>query len=230
VASDGERVTDELRAAFGWPAPFNDPGVATFGLTNSVLTVGDTFIEVVAPREPGTTAGRYLARRGGDGGYMAIFQVPDLAAARRRLAAWGVTPVWSIDLPDMATTHLHPRDAPGAIVSLDWADPPESWRWAGPAWTGGAPATRAPGGITSITVAVDDPADAAERWAAALGLTATPLADGAELVLAAAGQRVHFVRAATSTQVGITAVAIASLGTDAPRSIGGVSFTREERP
>ena len=38
-----------------------------FGLTNAVFTVGDTFVEVVAPAQPDTTAGRYLERRGGHG-------------------------------------------------------------------------------------------------------------------------------------------------------------------
>jgi hypothetical protein len=46
---------------------------------------------------------------------MAIFQVQDLAAARRRVASLGVRVVWATDLPDIAGTHLHPRDVPGAI-------------------------------------------------------------------------------------------------------------------
>jgi hypothetical protein len=121
VAHDCDQVAGELQRAFGWPDPFHDPGVSQFGLTNAVFAVGDTFVEVVAPARPGTTAGRYLSRRGGDSGYMAIFQVPDLAAARRRLADVGVRVVWTADLPDIAGTHLHPADVPGAIVSLDWA-------------------------------------------------------------------------------------------------------------
>jgi len=84
--------------------------VGQFGLTNAVFAV-DTFVEVVAPARPDTTAGRYLERRGGDGRYMAIFQVPDLAPARRRLASLGVRVVWTADLPDIAATHLHPKDA-----------------------------------------------------------------------------------------------------------------------
>jgi hypothetical protein len=135
VARDCGQVAGELRRAFGWPPPFHDPGVGRFGLANAVFAVGDTFVEVVAPAQPDTTAGRYLKRRGGNGGYMAIFQVRDLAAARRRVADLGVRVVWTVDLPDIAATHLHPRDVPGAIVSLDWAAPEESWRWAGPSGT-----------------------------------------------------------------------------------------------
>ena len=92
---------------------------------------------------------------------MAIFQMPDLAMARRRVEAVGVRVVWTADLPDIAGTHLHPKDMPGAIVSLDWADPPQSWRWAGPPWTGHA-AAAADGGLTGLTIEAQDPAAAAD--------------------------------------------------------------------
>src|SRR5580704_18091741 len=150
VARDCGQVAGELRQAFGWPPPFHDPGVGRFGLTNAVFAARDTFVEVVAPAQPDTTAGRYLKRRGGDGGYMAIFQVRDLAAARRRVAGLGVRVVWAADLPDIAATHLHPGDVPGAIVSLDWAAPERSWRWAGPSWTGRVPEHATGGGALDL--------------------------------------------------------------------------------
>jgi hypothetical protein len=224
VARDCEQVSAELRAAFGWAEPFHDPGVRRFGLTNGVFAAGDTFVEVVAPVEADTTAGRYLERRGGDGGYMAIFQVPDLAAARARLPGLGVRVVWTADLPDIAGTHLHPKDVPGAIVSLDWAEPPQSWRWAGPAWTGGAP-ERAPGGVTGLTIEVHDPLAAARRWAEVLGLTAS----GATVGLAAGGQQLEFVQASDGHGEGITAVTIAGLR-GGPCLIGGVSFAGQPSP
>jgi Glyoxalase-like domain len=229
VAHDCGAVAGELRRAYGWPRPFHDPGVAEFGLTNAVFAVGDTFVEVVAPVRPGTTAGRYLERRGGDGGYMAIFQVPDLAAARRRLAGLGVRVVWTADLPDMAGTHLHPGDVPGAIVSLDCARPAQSWRWAGPSWTGQAP-EHAPGGVTGLTVEVKDPSAAAQRWAAVLGISAAAASTGGAAVveLANAGQRLRFVPARAGHGEGITAVTIAGLPGGGPLEIGGVSFVGEE--
>jgi len=225
VARDGDQVAGQLRQAFGWGQPFHDPGVRQFGLTNAVFTVGDTFVEVVAPARPDTTAGRYLERRGGDGGYMAIFQVTDLAAARRRLASLGARVVWTADLPDMAATHLHPRDVPGAIVSLDWAAPEESWRWAGPSWTGDAP-EHVPGGVTGLTIEVSDPSATARRWAAVLGLPPST-GDAAETVLPDSGQRLRFVRAPAGHGEGITAVTIAGLS-GGPRTIGGVQFASEE--
>lgn len=42
VARDCGQVAGELRRAFGWPPPFDDPGVGQFGLTNAVFAVGDT--------------------------------------------------------------------------------------------------------------------------------------------------------------------------------------------
>jgi Glyoxalase-like domain len=227
VARDCGQVAGELRRAFGWPPPFRDPGVGQFGLTNAVFAVGDTFVEVVAPARPDTTAGRYLGRRGGDGGYMAIFQVPDLAAARRRVDGLGVRVVWSADLPDIAATHLHPRDVPGAIVSLDWATPEQSWRWAGPSWTGRVPG-HAPGGVTGLTIEVHDPPAAARRWAAVLGMSAVGRADITVLELPAAGQRLRFVPAQAGRGEGITEVTIGGLPGGAPRVIGGVRFAGEE--
>jgi hypothetical protein len=228
VARDCDQVAGELSRAFGWPPPFSDPGVGGFGLTNAVFTVGDTFLEVVAPARPDTTAGRYLARRGGDGGYMAIFQVGDLTAARSRVADLGIRVVWTADHPDIAGTHLHPKDVPGAIVSLDWAQPPQSWRWAGPAWTGQAP-PHAPGGVTGLTIEVSDPSAAAQRWAAVLGVSARAGdGNGAVVALPAAGQVLRFVPARDGQGEGITAVTVAGLPAGGPRVIGGVSFAADE--
>lgn len=228
VARDREQVAGQLRRTCGWPEPFADPGVAQFGLTNAVFAAGDTFVEVVSPARSGTTAGRYLERRGGDGGYMAIFQVPDLAAARRRVAGLGVRVVWTADLPDIAGTHLHPKDVPGAIVSLDWADPAESWRWAGPSWTGRAP-RHAPGGVTGLTIEVSDPIAAAQRWAAVLGVPAGRGEGVSVIELAESGQVLRFVPAGAGHGQGITAVTIAGLPFGGRAEIGGVSFAGEER-
>jgi hypothetical protein len=225
VSADLDGVATRLQETFGWVRPFHDPGVGAFGLANAVFAAGDTFVEVVAPTRPDTTAGRYLARRGGDSGYMAIFQVPDLAAARRRIAAAGVRVVWAADFADIAGTHLHPKDLPGALVSIDWADPPESWRWAGPQWTGRAPPGRT-GGITGLTVEVDDPLAAAARWAAVLGLGVTDRGSAVTIGLAAAGQRLRFVPAPADRGEGIVEVQLAGIAGPVEADIGGVRFVR----
>ena len=161
VARDLEAAVGEARSAFGLGEPYRDPDVAIFGLENAVFAVGDCFLEIVSPVRDGTAAGRHLERLGGDGGYMAIFEVVDLAAARARVRGLGVRIAWEIELEGIAGMHLHPADVPGAIVSLDQPRPPGSWLWGGPDWRPAA------GGIRSVTV--EAPEGAADRWTEVLG-------------------------------------------------------------
>src|SRR5262249_57046707 len=109
VARRLEPVAARPQAELDLGEPYHDPGVSEFGLENAVFALGDTFLEVVAPVQAGTTAGRYLDRRGGDSGYMAIFQVPDVKVARARVAALGIRVGWTADPPRSAGTHLHSR-------------------------------------------------------------------------------------------------------------------------
>ena len=74
VAEQLAPVIDDLRQILGLEACYIDPGVKVFGLENTLLPVGRNFIEVVAPIAENTAGGRYLQRRGGDGGYMVITQ------------------------------------------------------------------------------------------------------------------------------------------------------------
>ena len=158
-----------LQRVLGLGEPFRDPGVAEFGLQNVVLPIGDAFLEVVSPVKPDTTAGRWLDRRGGDAGYMAIFQTDDLAAARERMERLGVRVVWQVALEDAATLHLHPRDVGGAIVSIDAMQPPESWRWAGPGWRERCRAEVATG-LVGVVLEAPDPEKLALRWGEVLAV------------------------------------------------------------
>lgn len=224
VTHDLAAVAATLQSSFALPEPFVDPGVGDFGLENRVFAAGSDFVEVLTPMREGTAGGRYLQRRGGDAGYMAIFQLADLDAARRRVADLGIRIVWQADLDDISGTHLHPADVPGAIISLDRADPPESWHWAGPRWRGGAPADRVAGGVRSLTVQAADPPAMAARWAEVLGVPAA----GDVVVLADAGQELRFVplpHGGSAKDEGIVAV-----GLDLPRppvdlDVAGVRFT-----
>jgi hypothetical protein len=167
VAEDLKTTSSHLRAVFGLAEGFADPGVGTFGLANRVFAVGDTFLEVVSPKEPGTTAGRQLEKRGGDGGYMVIVQAEgsDLrfAAERKRMEALGVRIVFDLELEDIATIHLHPRDIGGAIVSIDRAIPARSWRWAGPDWETRIRHDRVRS-LLGAGIEANDPAAMAQRW------------------------------------------------------------------
>jgi hypothetical protein len=153
---------------------YADPAVSHFGLENAVYAIGDTFLEVVSPVAGDTAAGRLLDRRGAECGYMVMFQVEDLDAARGRAREAGVREVFSIELDEISEVHLHPRDIGGAIVSLSQPRPRESWKWGGAGWQ----ARGVPGEITGIRVAVADPSAVARRWDAVVG----GLPDGTEFV------------------------------------------------
>lgn len=61
---------------------------------NFLIPFGDQFLEAVSPQEGqhDTPGGRYLKRRGGDGGYMVIMQVPrdSYAGYQQRVADLGI--------------------------------------------------------------------------------------------------------------------------------------------
>jgi hypothetical protein len=164
VAAELDPVVDDLCRRLAVSVCFRDPGVSEFGLHNALMTVGDQFLEVVAPTQDGTTAGRLLDKRHGDGGYMAIFEVDDLDDRVEHLQRSGVRVVWGIDLPDIRGRHLHPRDVGGALVSIDEPRPAGSWRWAGP-WQAHAE-TSVVSAIAGVTIGATDPAAMRTRWAA----------------------------------------------------------------
>ena len=168
VAPDLSAACAEITAVLGLDYSYDDPGVGKYGLRNAVFPVGTTFLEVVSPNAPGTTAARLLEKRGGAGGYMVILQVDDLAEARARVHDAGARVVDQIDKDGAAFTHIHPKDIGGAILSLDHMDPKERWEWGGPHWRDHV--------RTDISVAIvgaelqgEDPSRMATRWAAVLG-------------------------------------------------------------
>jgi Glyoxalase-like domain len=165
AANELEPVVERLREQLGLGDPFSDPGVGHFGLRNAVFTLGDTFLEVVSPAVGDTAAGRLLARRGGDCGYMLMFQVGDLAAARERARAAGVREVFEIETDEIAEVHLHPRDMRGAIVSVSSPAPPQTWPWGGSGWE----RRSAPARVLGATVAVSDPDAVKRRWQSVIG-------------------------------------------------------------
>jgi hypothetical protein len=191
VAHERDRIVEDLQAVFDLGEPFEDPGVSTFGLENAVFAIGDTFLEVVSPAEHDTSAGRFLARRGGDGGYMVILQTEGLAARRETLAEIGVRVVWEIAFDDIATLHLHPRDTGGAILSIDEAHPASSWRWAGPDWEKRQP-SRLAQRIVGAEIEAEDPAAMAARWSEITGHAVLD-SSGAEEEIPLESSRMRFV-------------------------------------
>jgi hypothetical protein len=160
-------VVEELRSVLGLEVCHRDPGVGKYGLENALFPIGHSYLEVVAPVRDGTTAGRYLDRRGGDGGYMVITQCDDLAPRRKRCEAVGVRIANEIGYPEYRELQLHPRDVGAAMLSFGWQagarEPGGPWH---PAAYDGTPRT-AGGGITGMAAAElqsDDPERLARRW------------------------------------------------------------------
>lgn len=171
AAADQDAVVATWARELGTGTPFHDPVVEMFGLRNAVVPVGDAFLEVVTPlvAGDGCSAERFMARQGGDCGYMAIVQVVDMDQTRAHLRRLGLRSVLDSDLDDIRCTHVHPADLGGAIVSFDQAVPDSSWRWGGPAWradSGGGRAT----GLAGIRLVARDPAPLLARWSAALAV------------------------------------------------------------
>jgi len=170
LASATEQVQDDL----GLQVVYRDPEVAKFGLENVLMAIGDQFLEIVSPTRANTAAGRHLDRHG-DSAYMLILQTDDLARERARITQLGVRIIWESEYADMRAIHLHPKDIGAAIVSLDEATPPESWRWAGPQWQARHSSAEQ---IVDATIATEDPAALAQRWSTVLGLGPARVTDG----------------------------------------------------
>ncbi len=163
VAQDLDPVVTQLCDTFGLSVCYHDPGVAQFGLHNALMVIGDQFLEVVSPTTEGTTAGRLLDKRHGDGGYMAIYECDDLDDRMAHLAEHDVRIVWEGDYSTIRGRHLHPRDTGGALVSIDQPVPNGSWTWAGPEWHAHRDDSVV-AGIAGVTVGANDTAAMASRW------------------------------------------------------------------
>ena len=188
VARELARPVEDICAVLGLVAAFRDPGVGRWGLENAVMPVGGDFLEVVAPIRDGTSAGRYLDRRGGDGGYMVILQCADALGERARIAGLGIRQVWSIERPSYTATHFHPRDLGGVLLSVDSVEPGAdhrapfcSWEPAGPDWRA-AVRTEATGALLAAELQGDDPAALAALWSRVLELPAKDTGAGSHRI------------------------------------------------
>ncbi|MEA3215987.1 MAG: hypothetical protein QOJ19_2143 [Acidimicrobiia bacterium] len=170
VAEQLAPAVDDLTAVLGIEVCYNDPGVRVFGLENALMPVGNQFIEVVAPIEEGTAGGRYLQRRGGDGGYMVITQCDEHAPRRRRVEDLGVRLAYSFEVPgEFTNMQLHPKATGGTFFEIDEQlgqgahDCDGPWEPAGRDWRR-AQRLDVVSAITAAEIQGDDPAATAARW------------------------------------------------------------------
>ena len=210
VASELEPVVRDLEALLSINVCHVDPEVAHFGLENALLPVGSKFIEVVAPIQTGTAAGRFLERRGGDGGYMVICQVPDLeeqASVRARAAANKVRVAYEADRGSWNIMQLHPRDMGAAFLEVDWdqqADMTGNWQPAGGSGWKDKVSTEVVSDILAVELQSENPEALAARWAA---VTGEPVVDdGGQILVRLANAELRFVAAATGTGDSLSAL------------------------
>src|SRR5260221_14513975 len=73
VAPHLEPVISDIAGIMGLSVCYRDGNVAKYGLENALLPVDTILLEVVAPFQAGTAAGRFLEKTGGGGGFMGVF-------------------------------------------------------------------------------------------------------------------------------------------------------------
>lgn len=152
-----------------------DPMVAEFGLENTLLPIGCNFIEVVAPVRAETAAGRFLERRGGDGGYMVICQVASRQQqqqCRTRAARQQVRVAWQMQREGWHLMQLHPGDMGAAFLEVDWHQQADMQGYWGPAGGDGWQ-DKIDHSIVidmiGVEIQADDPPALASHWAAVAG-------------------------------------------------------------
>jgi Glyoxalase-like domain len=167
VAPHLEPSVSTICTVLGTMVSYVDPNVEKYGLVNALMPFGNSFLEVVAPTQEGTAAGRYLVRREGEGGYMVILDCDDIEPWLAHLPAVGVRIAADLDYPgEYRGLQLHPRDTGGALLEINhshggvWDGP---YHPAGPRWKG-AHGPDAEERITAAELQSSDPAGLAARW------------------------------------------------------------------
>ena len=121
IVNDADKVAEDLKAVFGLEVAYIDEHLPpAYGLQNRLLPVGTQFLEICAPVRENTAGGRYLERRGGDGGYMVICQCDDHAPRKARVAELGLRVVAARDTETSCLMQLHPQDTGGSFLEIDW--------------------------------------------------------------------------------------------------------------
>ena len=164
VAPMLEPSVSNICGVLGTVVTYIDPLVGAYGLINALMPFGNSFLEVVAPVEDGTAAGRYLARRRGEGGYMVILDCDNIEPWFARLAAVGVRVANDLNHDGVYRgLQLHPRDTGGALLEINcshdgaWNGP---YYPAGPRWRGADDDEQ----IMAAELQSPDPSRLAARW------------------------------------------------------------------
>jgi hypothetical protein len=206
VAPHLEPVITDIAAIMGLNVCYRDGNVAKYGLENALLPVDTILLEVVAPTEPGTAAGRFLDKTGGRGGYMAIFCCDDPDGLGRHAREMGVRVANVIDHAPYHGVQLHPRDCRAAFIEFNHTESSDDiigpYPPAGPDWQKSIrkDVTLA---LTGVEMQSPDPQGLAEHWGKITGIAASKNQAGdPELKLPNCSFR--FVKGASDLMSGLT--------------------------
>ena len=181
VAPQLEPVISDIAEIMGLSVCYRDGNVAKYGLENALLPVDTILLEVVAPFQPGTAAGRFLDKTGGRGGYMAIFCCEDPDARGRHANAMGVRTANVITHAPYHGVQLHPRDCRAAFIEFNHTDGSDDilgpYPPAGPDWQKSIrkDVTQA---LTGVEMQSPDPQGLAEHWGKIIGVPVSRNASG----------------------------------------------------
>ena len=182
VAPKLEPVISDIADIMGLKICYRDGNVAKYGLENALLPVDTILLEVVAPFQPGTAAGRFLDRTGGRGGYMAIFCCDDPDARGRHANGIGVRTANVITHAPYHGVQLHPRDCRAAFIEFNHTDGSDDilgpYPPAGPDWQNSIrkDVTQA---LVGVEMQSSDPQGLAGHWGRILGIAVSQNAGGA---------------------------------------------------
>jgi hypothetical protein len=194
VAPSLEPAVSDLAAILGLSICVRDFHVDVYGLTNALLPIGRHLIEIVAPLREGTAAERFIAKSGGRGAYMAIFECNDPERRQAHVESLGVRTPHIIDRPEYRNVQLHPKDCGAAILefarSNEQAEGAGEWWPAGPDWRFVASHVPKPE-LVGLEIASPEPERLASRWA---GILELPLVqDELRLAIPVDGQKLAFI-------------------------------------
>ena len=122
VAPHLEPVIPDIAAIMGLEVCYRDGNVEKYGLVNALLPVDTILLEVVAPFQEGTAAGRFIEKTGGRGGYMAIFCCDDPDAHGRARQCDGRAHRERDHHAPYHGVQLHPRDCRAAFIEFNHTD------------------------------------------------------------------------------------------------------------
>lgn len=175
VAPQLAPVVSDIAEIMGLAVCYRDGNVAKYGLENALLPVDTILLEVVAPFKDGTTAGRFIEKTGGRGGYMAIFCCNDPDERGRNANALGVRTANVIDHAPYHGVQLHPRDCRAAFIEFNHTEGSDDilgpYPPAGPDWQKfiRKDVTQA---LTAVEMQSPDPQGLAEHWGKIIGVAA----------------------------------------------------------